>query len=122
MTVTKSGFLSFLLCQTVILTTLATGFAFESPLDLSDPSKLPPAPANAIAYPDRVGSQLEAGSAETGLFGDKTSSSRPCGSAPETAPQNATFWTELRRLKVDFINTDHLTTFRNFDQKYKAEE
>ena len=38
------------------------------------------------------------------------------------APQNATFWTELRRLKVDFINTDHLTTFRNFDQKYKPEE
>ena len=38
------------------------------------------------------------------------------------APQNATFWTELRRLKVDFINTDHLTTFRNFDQKYKPKE
>ena len=37
------------------------------------------------------------------------------------APQNATFWTELRRLKVDLINTDHLTTFRNFDQKYKPE-
>ena len=38
------------------------------------------------------------------------------------APQNATFWTELRRLKVDFINTDHLTTFQKFDQKYKPEE
>ena len=38
------------------------------------------------------------------------------------APQNATFWTELRRLKVDLLNTDHLTTFRNFDQKYKPEE
>lgn len=37
------------------------------------------------------------------------------------APQNATFWTELRRLKVDLLNTDHLTTFRNFDQKYKPE-
>ncbi|MCR5163600.1 MAG: hypothetical protein K6C40_06245 [Thermoguttaceae bacterium] len=37
------------------------------------------------------------------------------------APQNETFWTELRRLKVDFINTDHLTTFRNFDLKYKPE-
>jgi hypothetical protein len=34
---------------------------------------------------DRVGSQLEAGSAETGLFGDKTSSSRPCGFAPQLA-------------------------------------
>ncbi len=42
-----------LLCLLVVLTTLATGFAFESPLDLSDPSKLPPAPANAIAYPER---------------------------------------------------------------------
>lgn len=37
------------------------------------------------------------------------------------APQNEMFWTELRRLKVDFINTDHLTTFRNFDRKYKPE-
>ena len=37
------------------------------------------------------------------------------------APQNAAFWTELRRLKVDLLNTDHLTTFRNFDQKYKPE-
>ncbi|MBQ6107649.1 MAG: hypothetical protein IJK97_05515, partial [Thermoguttaceae bacterium] len=37
------------------------------------------------------------------------------------APQNETFWTELRRLKVDFINTDHLTTFRSFDRKYKLE-
>ncbi|MBR5711050.1 MAG: hypothetical protein IKX40_09855 [Thermoguttaceae bacterium] len=53
MTTTKSGFLPFLLCQTVVLATLATGFAFESPLDLSDPSKLPPAPANAIAYPEQ---------------------------------------------------------------------
>ena len=32
-------------------------------------------------------------------------------------PQNAAFWTEMRRLKVDFITTDHLTTFRNFSQK-----
>ena len=53
MTATKSGFLSILLCQTVVLTTMAAGFAFESPLDLSDPSKLPPPPANAIAYPER---------------------------------------------------------------------
>ena len=58
MTTTKSGFLSILLCQTVILTTLATGFAFESPLDLSDPSKLPPAPANAIAYPETAPQNL----------------------------------------------------------------
>ncbi|MBR6436194.1 MAG: hypothetical protein IKS45_06780, partial [Thermoguttaceae bacterium] len=50
---TKLNIQSFLLCQLVVLTTLATAFAFESPLDLSDPSKLPPAPANAIAYPER---------------------------------------------------------------------
>ena len=36
------------------------------------------------------------------------------------APQNATFWTELRQLKVDLLNTDHLTTFRNFDKQYSA--
>ncbi len=58
MTATKSGFLSILLCQTVILTTLAAGFAFESPLDLSDPSKLPPPPANAIAYPEEAPQNL----------------------------------------------------------------
>ena len=32
---------------------------------------------------DRVGSQLEVGSAETSFFGDKTSSSRLCGFAPQ---------------------------------------
>lgn len=37
------------------------------------------------------------------------------------APQNVTFWTELRHLGVDFINTDHLTTFRNFDLQYTPE-
>ena len=58
MTTTKSGFLSILLCQTVVLVTLATGFAFESPLDLSDPSKLPLAPANAIAYPETAPQSL----------------------------------------------------------------
>ena len=58
MTATKSGIVSILLCQAIVLATLATGFAFESPLDLSDPSKLPPAPANAIAYPDRAPQNL----------------------------------------------------------------
>jgi len=37
------------------------------------------------------------------------------------APQNAAFWTELRRLNVDFINTDHLTTFQNFYLNYQPE-
>ena len=55
---TKSRILTVLLCQMVVLTTLATAFAFESPLDLSDPSKLPPAPANAIAYPERAPQNL----------------------------------------------------------------
>ena len=34
---------------------------------------------------DRVGSQLEASSAENSFFGGKTPSSRPCGSAPQLA-------------------------------------
>ena len=34
---------------------------------------------------DRVGSQLEVGSAKSSFFGDKTSSSRPCGFAPQLA-------------------------------------
>ncbi len=34
---------------------------------------------------DRVGSQLEASSAENSFFGGKTSSSRPCGFAPQLA-------------------------------------
>ena len=39
--------------------------------------------------PDRVGSQLEAGSAKTGFFGGITSSSRPCGFAlPEQIQHN----------------------------------
>ena len=38
---------------------------------------------------DRVGSQVEAGSAETGLLGDKTSSSRPYGFAPARLPESA---------------------------------
>ncbi len=38
---------------------------------------------------DRVGSQVEVGSAETGVFGDKTSSSRPCGFAPARLPKTA---------------------------------
>ena len=37
---------------------------------------------------DRVGSHLEAGNAENSLFGDKTSSSRPCGFAPQLATQS----------------------------------
>ncbi len=44
---------SILLSPIIVLTTLAMGYAFESPLDLSDPSKLPPAPENAIAYPEQ---------------------------------------------------------------------
>ena len=36
---------------------------------------------------DRVGSRVDVGSAETGLFGDKTSSSCPCGFAPQLATQ-----------------------------------
>lgn len=39
----------------------------------------------AAAAPDRVGSQVEAGSAKTDSFGDITSSTRPCGFAPEDA-------------------------------------
>lgn len=35
------------------------------------------------------------------------------------APQTDVFWTELRRLKIDFINTDHLTAFRDFDRTYQ---
>lgn len=54
----KSGIQSILLSLAVVFTTAATGSAFESPLDLSDPSKLPPAPANAIAYPERAPQNL----------------------------------------------------------------
>ena len=50
---------------------------------------------------DRVGSQLEAGSAKTGLFGDKTSSSRPRGFASQLAIQ-FTVETDVQRIP-DFI-------------------
>lgn len=43
---------------------------------------LVPVPGPAI-QPDRVGSQVEVGSAKTGIFGGITSSTRPCGSAPD---------------------------------------
>ena len=44
---------------------------------------------NESNAPDRVGSQLEAGSAKTGFFGGITSSSRPCGFAlPEQIQHN----------------------------------
>ncbi|MCR5165553.1 MAG: hypothetical protein K6C40_16250, partial [Thermoguttaceae bacterium] len=54
----KSGIQSFLFSLAVVFTAAASGFAFESPLDLSDPSKLPPAPASAIAYPERAPQNL----------------------------------------------------------------
>ena len=38
-----------------------------------------------VSAPDRVGSQVEAGSAKTDSFGDITSSTRPCGFAHEDA-------------------------------------
>ena len=77
----------------LILTATITGaifsyIGFEQELAISndqlaiDASATPKSPATRT---DRVGSQLEVGRAETGLFGDKTSSSRPCGSAPQLA-------------------------------------
>ncbi|MBR5161155.1 MAG: peptidylprolyl isomerase, partial [Thermoguttaceae bacterium] len=59
--------------------------AEPEPSDSAPPQQTNPpvtsnAPRNDRPAPDRVGSQLETGSAETGFFGGKTSSSRPDGS------------------------------------------
>ena len=55
-------------------------------LDMTPPDGWEENESNA---PDRVGSQLEAGSAKTGFFGGITSSSRPCGFAlPEQILHN----------------------------------
>ena len=60
---------------------------------------------------DRVGSQLEAGSAETGSFGDKTSSTRPYGSVPQLAtPSNGI-------VLEDVDEVDKLVQFVQMGQK-----
>ncbi|MBR5161637.1 MAG: hypothetical protein IKW80_08415, partial [Thermoguttaceae bacterium] len=53
----------------------------ESPEVLVDP-EIPDTPPLPDIRPDRVGSQVDVGNAETGSFGDITSSTRPYGSVP----------------------------------------